>query len=229
MPPLSVCLREVAPPPCERAGVALEAEVWVWGGEVEVAWRWLVDGREVQAGRTASVGDGPTRHLLLLARDDQRHTAIFEASAGGAVARQGWEGVVASPQCPFDLRAEVVLEPGVGLVGVVRNAGPAPSPPGTARWLAGGRRWAESQVPALAAGEMLELVVPVQQVAEMVREVQAGRSPAPVRRRQRRPSPSASLPAGARVVLLAPLPEGDLNPRDNAFEVFVTASLTPPP
>ncbi len=179
----------------------------------------------MQAGRTASVGDGPTRHLLLLARDDQRHMAIFEASAGGAVARQGWEGVVASPQCPFDLRAEAVWEPGLGLVGVVRNAGPAPSLPGTARWLAGGRRWAESHVPALAAGETLELVVPTQQVAEMVREVQAGRRPPPAPRRERRPLPLANLPAGARVVLLAPLPAGDLNPRDNAFELFVGAAL----
>lgn len=222
-------MRVAAPPPCEQAGVALEAEVWVWGGEAEVAWRWLVDGREVQAGRTALAGDGPTRHLLLLAGDDQPHTAVFEASAGGASASQAWEGVVASPECPFDLRAEVVWEPGVGLVGVVRNAGPAPSPPGTARWLAGGRRWAESQVPALAAGEELELVVPVQQVAEMVREVQAGRRPAPARRRERRPSPVANLPAGARVVLLAPLPAGDLNPRDNAFELFVSALLVHPP
>lgn len=217
---LHVCVREAPPPPCELAGVALEGELWSEVGEVE--WRWLVDGREVQSGRTTPTRGAPSRHLLLLTRDDQQHTAVFEASVNGVSARQAWEGVVASPQCPFDLRAEVVIEPGVGLVGTVHNAGPAASPPGTARWLAAGRRWAESYVPTLPAGGKLELVVPAAQVAEMIREAQGNRSPPPARRRRRSPPPPDS-PVGVRVVLLAPLAAGDLSAHDNAFELLVLA------
>lgn len=226
---LEVCVWEVGSAPCESAGVVLEGEVRSWGATADVALRWTVDGRLVHAGRVVLASEGSSRHLLVVERDDRRHRVVLQATGEGVSARGLWEGVAAAPECLFDLRTEVVAHPGTALLGVVRNAGPSASSPGTARWLVGGVRRAESRLEAMPPGGQVELVVPWSQVEGMIREAREHGETRSIRtRRTRQPAP-ASRRHGVRVVLLGPLLAGELNPQDNAFELFVTASPVGPP
>lgn len=192
-PALQVCLRPLWEPPCAVAPLPLEGTVTPWGVSGRASLQWSIDGHALQTREIVLEPDRSERVLLLLEPRRARHRVVLEASQGGVLGRAIVD--VIDQACPFDVRAEaVVSEPGRALVGTVRNLGPASSGPVIVRWLLNGVRTFASSLENLPPGGSYESVVPWR-----------------------------DLPHGRlRVALTVEVSSGDLDPRDDVFEIALT-------
>ena len=192
-PTLQVCLRPLWEAPCAVAPLPVEGTVTGGGLSGEARLQWSIDGHPLQT-RTVTLDQvGPVRVLLLLEPRRPRHRVALEASQGNVLGRAIMD--IVDQACPFDVRTEfIVAKEGRALVGTLRNLGPSPSGPLVVRWLINGVRMFASSLESLPPGAGYETVVPWR-----------------------------DLPRGRlRIALAVEVSSGDLDPRDDVFEIALT-------